>query len=272
MSFWSGLAGLAGSLWSSNQNQSSANASMAFQKEVLQNRNQWAVADLKAAGLNPILAAGSTNSSAAGAQSTTENPATQATSSAVASRQIKIAERQQLNQDLIAKSQVDLNSARAAKENAQAENLAGQLSSGYYTNLSESLGASAKQSQAQIGYLESQRSMIAQNIRESSYRMSNIAAQISRMEEEKREIKARTAGHQANTQLTRINQELQRAHTSLVKEQERNQSVVRQGNLLDQELKKYSIPKAKNEASFEEKTGNKFMLRNVPGFRKYFAK
>lgn len=272
MSFWSGLAGVAGSLWSSSQNQASANASMAFQKEVLQNRNQWAVNDLKAAGLNPILAAGSTNSSAAGAQSTTENPGSQVASSAVASRQVKLAERQQLNQDLIAKSQVDLNSARAAKENAQAENLAGQLSSGYYTNLSDSLGASAQQSKAQIGYMESQRSMIAQNIRESNYRMSNIAAQISRMEEEKREIKARTSGHQANTELTRINQGLQRAHIALVQEQTRSQSINRQGQLLDQELKTLTLPKAHNEAAYEEKAGNKFFLRNVPGFRKYLSK
>ena len=47
-----GLISAGGSLIQGLFGQSSAQASMDFQKEVLQNRNQWMVEDLKKAGLN----------------------------------------------------------------------------------------------------------------------------------------------------------------------------------------------------------------------------
>lgn len=54
------LVGGAASIWSANK-ANSAQAEMmasaqAFNKEVMQNKHQWEVADLKAAGLNPLLA------------------------------------------------------------------------------------------------------------------------------------------------------------------------------------------------------------------------
>ena len=92
MSSWlPGIAGFAGSLYSSSANQASAQASIDFQREVLQNRNQWAVEDLRKAGLNPILAAGTTQSTAQGATYQTENPASSAVQSYVASKQASIA-------------------------------------------------------------------------------------------------------------------------------------------------------------------------------------
>ena len=75
MSWLPAVAGFAGSLFSSSANQASAQASMDFQREVLQNRNQWMVEDLRKAGLNPILAAGITQSTAQGATYQTDNPA-----------------------------------------------------------------------------------------------------------------------------------------------------------------------------------------------------
>ena len=68
------VIGGATSIWSSNQANSAAFQmqanSLAAQKEALQNRHQWEVADLKKAGLNPILSA---NSGAAGISGATAN-------------------------------------------------------------------------------------------------------------------------------------------------------------------------------------------------------
>lgn len=68
------VIGAASSIWSSNQANSAAFQmqanSLAAQKEALQNRHQWEVADLKKAGLNPILSA---NSGAAGISGATAN-------------------------------------------------------------------------------------------------------------------------------------------------------------------------------------------------------
>lgn len=56
--------------------QASANTSMAFSKEVAQNAHQWEVADLKKAGLNPIISAlGKGASASGGAQARIDNPA-----------------------------------------------------------------------------------------------------------------------------------------------------------------------------------------------------
>ena len=68
------VLGAASSIWSSNQANSAAFQmqanSLAAQKEALQNRHQWEVADLKKAGLNPILSA---NSGAGGISGATAN-------------------------------------------------------------------------------------------------------------------------------------------------------------------------------------------------------
>lgn len=119
--------GLLGSLWSSKKSAEAAQASYDFQREVLQNRTQWAVEDMKKAGLNPILAAGGASGVGTGAMPTYENPGAAAMNSAMAARQIRsidqqyrLSEREQLNRDKIAESQVMLNSAKAEKERADA--------------------------------------------------------------------------------------------------------------------------------------------------------
>lgn len=119
---WAALAGLAGSLWASEQNQASAEASIAFQREVLKNRTQWQVADMKKAGLNPILAAGApSGATAPGATYHTENPVSSAVASALQAKNIEIAERQQANQDRLTDSNIAKNSAESVKALAQAD-------------------------------------------------------------------------------------------------------------------------------------------------------
>lgn len=125
MSWLSAVGGIAGTLWQSSQNQASAEASMAFQREVLQNRNQWAVDDLKKAGLNPILAAGATQSSAAGAQAHNENPASAGMSAYAAKAGLKI-------QEAIAASEIDKNSALAKKYDMEGKEIQSKLDSDIY--------------------------------------------------------------------------------------------------------------------------------------------
>lgn len=120
---------------------------MNFQREVLQNRNQWAVDDLKKAGLNPILAAGATNSSAAGATSQAENPASGGMSAYAASKGLKI-------QEAVAASEVEKNSALAAKYEMEGKEIQNKLDvnlHGSTATLNLSSADVAKASRDQIG-------------------------------------------------------------------------------------------------------------------------
>lgn len=158
LSWLPAVGGLAGSLFSSSQNQASARAAIDFQREVLQNRNQWAVEDLRKAGLNPILAAGTTQSTAQGATSITENPATSAVQSYLGAKQASLASRQQLNQDAIARAQVSVlqsqaeaNSAKAAKDYQDIAESKERV--GIYAPQAQSYGASAEVNRANVGYI-----------------------------------------------------------------------------------------------------------------------
>ena len=64
MSWETGAGIVAGSVLGGLFGRSNAKSSYAFQREFAQNRRQWEVEDLKAAGLNPILAAGGSGASA----------------------------------------------------------------------------------------------------------------------------------------------------------------------------------------------------------------
>lgn len=220
MSWLSAVAGLAGTMWQNQQNQASAEASMNFQREVLQNRNQWAVEDLKKAGLNPILAAGATNSSAAGATAQHENLATSAISSAVQKKQMDLSERQQRNQDNIAESVVALNNAKASKEAAETADYEAKLGADFYGNQSNYYGSSARFNDANISYLSK---LGARTDNEIAYLQSEIQTQekerdlLAEKVRTERTVQGRNAAEAA---LAKVEQGLIQARTNLTQAQE----------------------------------------------------
>ncbi|UOK21007.1 DNA pilot protein [Chifec microvirus UA13_24] len=296
MSLLAGALGLAGSLWSSQQNQNSANASMAFQKEVLQNRNQWTVNDLKAAGLNPILAAGTTQSTAHGAQAETQNPVEASTRSAASAKQIEVMERQQRNADMLAQSQAELNSAQAAKFDAEATDYGAKLDSGYYPSHVRQMGSSALQSEAYVDFLGSQREEIVQKISESKSRQEQMAEQtrmiradIAKIADERAELRSRLSLNLSRAEESRTRarlNEIDRIHEgyrisltnaekALVDERTRTQKFETDVKEADASLKRLELPyteqESKSRYEYNRQRGTNFMDIKVPGWRRHIS-
>ncbi|UPW41539.1 DNA pilot protein [Peromfec virus RodF8_61] len=285
MSILSVLGSLGGSLWASSQNKSSAQDSIAFQKETLQNRNQWTVEDLKKAGLNPILAAGTTQSTAHGAQATAENPATGAVQSAVATKQLRLAERQQQNADMLAKSQADLNSAQAARATAEAQDYASKSDAGFYISQTDQMGASAEQARENVKYMGAQQQEIREKINESQARQRQIAEQtrrvnheIQKIRDEQNELRSRlqlnlshASESTTRSSLNRANEavaqkvaQLHELEKSLTQEKIQTQKFITFDKAADVDLKSLQIPGAKNEAAWQGSPVGRFIERHTP--------
>lgn len=119
-----GITGLIGGERANKESAASTAAQIAFQRESLQNAYQWRVADLKAAGLNPMLAFQQSVSGAPGASYTARNVGEDAMRGVSSAGQLAINMRQQNALLGAQKRQADAQAtktgheARSAKEEA----------------------------------------------------------------------------------------------------------------------------------------------------------
>ena len=95
-----GLINAVGGIWANNQNSAAAALDRDFQREVLKNRNQWQAEDLKKAGINPILTAGSpSGATASNASISLQNPLSGLADGLTSAMNLDLQERQ-LKKDL----------------------------------------------------------------------------------------------------------------------------------------------------------------------------
>lgn len=260
------VLGFGGSLWQSSQNAASAEAMMNFQREVLQNKYQWAVQDMKAAGLNPLLAAmnGVSAGGATGAQYQATNPGQSAVNSAMAIRQLSMLERQQRNNDMVAKSQADLNSAKAFKEEADTLNARALFQSGFYGAQVNALESSAAQNYAQSEYYLDMKYKVKQDISESMARVSQIQENIGKLRSEISLLKSQKGNVEADTSLKASLKKLAGEEANLARWRSRVASKEEDLKKVEYVLKDLQRPEAENRAAYHQAPGNRAIERYVP--------
>lgn len=245
-----GLFGLGGSVLQGLFGQSSAQASMDFQREVLQNRNQWMVQDLKKAGLNPILAAGATSSgSASGAQAHIDNPGTAAVSSAMQAKMADIAKETMINNNRKIQSEINVNSAEAAKKWAEVNYL-------------------GPQAEANIDVMGSSADVNRQNIAESEARVEQIYSQVHRIDQEVqnlvaelKEISARTKVATTQAAKNVLEGRYYKAQEQLTRKLEEGRTIANEGLKISNTLESYNLARGKEKNDFYRTTFGKWIFR-----------
>lgn len=244
----SGLLGAGGSILSGLFGQSSANAAMDFQREVLQNRNQWMVRDLKKAGLNPILAAGATSSgSASGAQATMENPAHSAFQAMQIKKNLELAERQQANNDMVANATADKFSADAEEARAKA---------GTYPSVTQHNISSALESNQHAAFMKAQEERILHEI-------NKLQSDLLTAQKDREHLIALIK--QSNSATDRNNAEaaLTRKNSQIAELRKKGEVLINDGIKIDNEIK--TIKKTKEGATTSIYTEAKKLLEDIFG-------
>lgn len=279
-----GALGLAGSLWSSDSSAEAAAAQIAFQREAMQHRYQWTMADLKKAGLNPMLAVGGLSQGVpSGAMAHYENPGTAAVQSAAAAKAMELSERQQHNQDIQAQSVVNVNNAQASKVEAETLNEYDKHSAGYWSSQSDLAGASASYQRENINNLYSQRQLIAQQMKESDSRIATLTMDLQNMQKEReytiakiRQSGMESAESATRSSLNQINAKLAQTEQALTIERTKTQKFQTMAADFDAQARHLGLAKSKEDAYWYnnpvgklfERTGH--MIRNISPFN--FAK
>lgn len=257
MGLFDGLLGAIGGLLGFEGQESANDAQMAmlerqieWQKEVLQNKVQWNVGDLKAAGMNPVLSVMGSGAASGSAPSASApqvgNTGAAAVSSAVGLANIINQFRQTENETRKVDSEVQVNSARADHEQQNANFQRALLMVGFPQSQNAQAAASAKQATAQAALLFDKRDEIKQSILKMQQEIKNLEAQRTLIVASVQESKTAAARNAAQAELSKLDGKLRQA--------QRDSEVLRaQGLEIENELKYFGRNEAKAGSDWWQK-------------------
>lgn len=233
-----GALGIFGAGRANKESAASAQQSIDFQRESMQNRYQWMYDDLKKAGINPMLAYAKQSTGASGAQYQAQNVGEAGVRGASSAAQTSFMAREQKNRDQIADSQIALNSARAMKEQADAKVKMSQVSSDLYGKQAALHTQSAKESESRIGLLQNQKWKVSSEI-------AHLQKQIDLTEQKVDE--------------SRSSAERNRASAQLQKQQMGLSEAIQRQTEIDSHLKALQVPGAETKARHDKSAFGRYL-------------
>lgn len=201
-----GLA-LLGSRRQNKAAEMAAEKQMAFQREVMQNRYQWQTADLKKAGLNPVLATGLSAGMASGSSYTPVNEM-QGLANAVSSAfERRLALREQRNRDKLA-------DAQASVYRAQAADYESKTSADYWRRTGLSIDSQIDSRVASAAESRSRTDILKAELQEKPYKLSILKKHLTQEQTRVRLLEAQLGYTQSQAARSRMETELARSRNN----------------------------------------------------------
>lgn len=237
-----GLLGFAGQESANNAQADMLERQIEWQREVLQNRVQWNVEDMEAAGMNPVLSVMGSGGASGSAPSVSApqvgNTGAAAVSSAAGLASIINQFRQTENETRKVDSEVQVNSARADHEQQNANFQRALLMVGFPQSQDALAVASAKQAIAQAALLFDKRDEVKQSIIKIQHEVKNLEAQRSLIIASVQEAKTAAARNATQAELAKLDGKLRQA-------QRDTEALRAEGLEIENELKSFGRNEAK---------------------------
>ena len=257
-----GLLGFAGQESANDAQMDMLERQIEWQREVLQNKVQWNVQDMRAAGLNPVLSVMGSGGASGSAPSVSapqvQNPVQAMSSSALAVSQIINQFQGMANETRLANSQVQESNARSENLAADTKNKQAFFESGLLGARTENERASALQSYMQIGYLQTKQDEIRVGMEKTRAEIDNLekqklvlAAQVEYLLAQSRESGSRVALNEAERQYKQV-------QARLVDAQRAAEVLRAQGIKIDNDLKELGKPRAEFDSQYWDSSGGRY--------------